>query len=78
MECGGLTYLKVPLPGIWVYGQYVEPEVLGPAPSGTLTSYSGTTLSSNPNDDKVPAIYQPQNLLLPAEWKQLGTIPHDV
>jgi len=61
-------YIQVPAPGIRVWGNYIEPEVLGPAPTGTLASYSGTTSSSDPNCSTVPSIYQPQNLLLPAEW----------
>ena len=66
------SYLPVPFPGIKVWGNYVEPEVLGPGPSGTLSSYTGTTNSSSSNG---PAIYQSQNLLLPAMWNNWVQFP---
>ncbi len=62
------TYTQIPAPGIRVWGTYIGPEVLGPVPSGTLASYNGTTSSSDPSCSTVPTYYQPQNLLLPAEW----------
>ena len=67
--CGGpFQLVEVPLPDILVWGQYVEPLAGYSTPPGTLRSYDGQTSASNPNCSPTTAIYQSQNLLLPAEW----------
>ncbi len=63
----GVNLLQIPMPGIRVWGDYVEDEVMTKSSYG-LSHYGGTTSSSNPNSDQVPAIYQVDNLKLPAEW----------